>query len=137
MVRGIWYYISSMKNVAIRGKFIPKRPNKYKGNVKRIHYRSMWERRFMLYCDRSPNILEWSSEEIHIPYVLDDKHRNYYPDFLVRVKQKDDKEVTFMIEIKPSYQRNWSINKSKWAYARAYCKEHGYEFKVLTEKELF
>jgi putative hemolysin len=29
------------------------------------------------------------------------------------------------------------VNRAKWAAARKYCEERGYEFRVLTEKELF
>ena len=124
-----------MKNTAIRGKYRPVNESKYRGNINRITYRSMWERRFMLYCDRSPNILRWSSEEMHIPYYFeeDGKWHNYYPDFVVDTLDGR----TIVVEIKPHYQRGHKKNKAKWKTAREYCKEHGYEFKVMTEKELF
>ncbi len=124
-----------MKNTAIRGRYKPKNTNKYNGNIKKITYRSMWERRFMLYCDRSPNIIKWCSEELHIPYVSpkDDKWHNYYPDFTVSLADGR----TIVVEIKPHYQTNWNVNKSKWKAARVYCDDNSYEFVVLTEKELF
>ena len=120
---------------AIRGKYKPQYPAKYAGNVNRITYRSMWERRFMLYCDRSDQILKWSSEELHIPYVSpkDGCWHNYYPDFMVNTY---DSRI-ILVEIKPYYQKQYKINKAKWTAAEEYCKEHGYEFKVMTEKELF
>ena len=124
-----------MKNTAIRGRYVPKNKGKYTGNVNKITYRSMWERRFMLYCDRSPNILTWSSEELHIPYVSpkDDKWHNYYPDFTITTN--DDRTV--IVEIKPHYQKTWNVNKAKWKAAQDYCDDDAYEFTVLTEKELF
>ena len=72
-----------MKNTAVKGKYVPK--NKSKLDKKSVIYRSMWERRFMIYCDRSENILKWDSESIHIPYVSpkDERTHNYYPDFYV------------------------------------------------------
>ena len=41
----------------------------------------------MVYFDRNENVIEWSSEEIAIPYVSpwDNKIHRYYPDFLVKV----------------------------------------------------
>ena len=54
------------------GRFVPTNPKKYKGNYTTIYYRSLWERKFMVYCDKNPNILQWGSEEIYIPYFLDD-----------------------------------------------------------------
>ena len=126
-----------MKNTAIKGKYIPR--NKSKFNKSSAVYRSMWERRFMIYCDRSDNVLEWNSESIHIPYVSpkDDRLHNYYPDFYVKYKDVNGNTVEKIIEIKPQWQKKWSVNKAKWKAAKEYCKEHGYKFQVLTEKELF
>jgi len=123
-----------MKTTALRGRYKPRHPEKYSGNVNRITYRSLWERRFMLYCDRSPKIVQWSSEELHIPYTgPDDRVHNYYPDFVV--KTHDGR--TIVVEIKPAYQKSWRVNKTKWKSARSFCSALGYEFRVLTEKELF
>jgi len=58
-----------MNNTAIKGKYKPIYPAKYIGNINTIIYRSLWERRFMLYCDKSDQIIRWSSEELHIPYL--------------------------------------------------------------------
>jgi hypothetical protein len=33
-----------------------------------IVYRSLWERKFMVFCDRNANVMEWGSEEVVIPY---------------------------------------------------------------------
>ena len=120
---------------AIRGKYRPEHPNKYNGNINRITYRSLWERRFMLYCDRSDQIFKWSSEELHIPYIApkDNCWHNYYPDFMVNTS--DGRII--LVEIKPHYQKKYKVNKAKWAAAEEYCTKHGYEFKVMTEKELF
>jgi len=88
----------------------------------------------MLYCDRSNQIKQWSSEELHIPYIgPDEQWHNYYPDFVVVTN--DDR--TIVVEIKPHFQKGYKKNQAKWQYAREYCDKMGYEFKVLTEKELF
>jgi len=124
-----------MKNTAIRGRYMPKNKGKYDGNIKKITYRSMWERRFMLYCDRSPNIVKWCSEELHIPYVSpkDNKFHNYYPDFTITLNTGK----VMVVEIKPHYQKTWKVNKAKWNAAEVYCEKNLLEFIVLTEKELF
>ena len=78
------------KRFTYKGKYAPQNPEKYKGNAKNIIYRSMWELRFMKYCDSNPSILEWSSEEIVIPYrSLDNKIHRYYPDFWIKYKNAD------------------------------------------------
>jgi len=127
------------KFTAIRGKYKPVNLIKYAGNAKKITYRSMWERRFMLYCDRSNRVKKWSSEEVAIPYLspLDNKWHTYYPDFYIEFV--DAKRVTRsrVIEIKPRYQCSFKVNKAKWETAKKYCSENNLEFQVLTEEELF
>ena len=122
---------------SLKGKYVLLHPEKYTGNPKRIVFRSMWERKFMLYCDKTPEVLEWSSEEIAIPYNYKDKDRNYYPDFFIKFKTDKDTVEESVIEIKPHYQRTYGQNIAKWQSAREYCKERNYTFKILTEKELF
>ena len=126
-----------MKRSQFKGRFTPTNPSKYVGNVKQIIYRSSWERLFMSYCDRHPNILQWNSEETKIPYKFDGKHRTYYPDFWITMVDSKDNLVEKLVEIKPHYQRGWKINQAKWAEASQACLQNGMEFLVLTEKELF
>lgn len=124
-----------MKQQSIKGRYKPKNPEKYNGNVRKITYRSLWERRFMLYCDKSDQVWKWASEELHIPYLSpkDGEWHNYYPDFMVNTR--DGRMI--MVEIKPAFQKTWAINRAKWEAAQRYCDIHGYEFKVMTENELF
>ena len=58
--------------MAYSGYFKPKNPTKYRGNPTNIVYRSLWERKFMVFCDNNPSILQWGSEEIIIPYRAPD-----------------------------------------------------------------
>ena len=48
--------------MAYKGKFKPKHTKKYKGDPTQIIYRSLWERKFMEYCDLTENISQWQSE---------------------------------------------------------------------------
>jgi hypothetical protein len=120
-----------MKTTAVKGKYYPK--NKSKTPHTSCIYRSLWERRFMIYCDKSPHVHYWINEPFAIPYITNNKSRNYYPDFLVRL----DDGRTKLIEIKPSYQKSWQQNRDKWYYAEEYCKKNHITFQVLTETELF
>ena len=54
--------------MAYSGKYRPTNPRKYKGDPTNVIYRSLWERKFMQWCDLNQNILEWGSEEFFIPY---------------------------------------------------------------------
>ena len=92
--------------MAYRGKYTPKNPAKYRGDSSNITYRSLWERKFMLYCDDSKSIMEWGSEEVIIPYIspLDGRVHRYFPDFYIKVKQHNDKIKKYIIEVKPKKQ---------------------------------
>jgi hypothetical protein len=142
--------------MAYSGKFFPKNPKKYNGNVSQIWYRSLWERKAMVYFDLNDNILEWSSEEVVIPYLspLDKRYHRYFPDFLIKVESKDGNIRTILIEVKPEKQTKppeigkratrryiteiatWGVNEAKWKAATEYCLDRNWEFKFLTEKEL-
>ncbi|HWL10144.1 MAG TPA: TnsA endonuclease N-terminal domain-containing protein [Planctomicrobium sp.] len=54
------------------------------------------------------------------------------PDFLVRMENRPVR----LMEVKPSSQLNRPIVLRKLAVARAYARQHGWEYYVLTEREL-
>ena len=87
-----------------KGKFTPQNPSKYIGDGTNIVYRSMWERRCMKYFDVNPSVIAWASEEVIIPYydTATKRVRKYFPDFLIKVKTKDGKLKTHLIEVKPT-----------------------------------
>ena len=87
-----------------KGKYTPENPGKYMGDSDNIIYRSMWERRCMKYFDVNPSVLGWASEEVAIPYydTATKRVRRYFPDFLIKIKDKDGQAKTHLIEVKPS-----------------------------------
>ena len=130
---------------------------KYKGDPNNIVYRSSWELRVQKWLDRNPNVIEWSSEECIIPYIspIDNRQHRYFIDFYAKVKKQDGTIASYLIEVKPYKQTiepqvkkritktyikevsEWGVNSAKWRAAREYCRKNGFEFKILTEKELF
>lgn len=135
-----------------QGQFPITECKKYEGDPP-IIYRSSWEYKFMLYCERNPHVIKWSSEPFHIKYKnpFDKKLHKYYPDFYIK---KDDGSI-IIIEIKPKKYtkkprkpsketkkninryneelKNYRINSAKWKYAIAYCNQFGWKFSILTE----
>ena len=86
-----------------KGKFKTKNPAKYKGDITNIVYRSLWELRFMKWCDLNSSVLEWGSETIIVPYIspLDRKVHRYFVDFYIKVKNKNGEIQKYLVEIKP------------------------------------
>jgi len=142
--------------MSYKGKFRPSKPKKYKGDPTNIVYRSLWELKFMRYCDSNNSIVKWSSEEIVIPYrsPLDNRFHRYFPDFYLKYKDNSGKVVEKVIEIKPAKQVqepkiqkrrtkryvtevvNYAKNQAKWEAAEEFCKDRRWQFQILTEKEL-
>jgi len=58
------------KRATYKGIYRPTNPSKYAGDHTRIVYRSNWERKFMVYCDRNEDIIYWASEELSIPMLI-------------------------------------------------------------------
>ena len=142
--------------MSYKGKYYPSFPRKYKGDPTNIVYRSLWERKFMVYCDKNQNILEWASEEIAIPYrsPIDNRVHRYFPDFYMKVKETNGNIKNYVIEVKPAKQTKppkkpkrqtkgyireayeYAKNQAKWKMAKEFCADRQWEFKVVTEKEL-
>lgn len=144
--------------MAYKSKFKPKNPQKYKGDPNNIIYRSRWELIVMNNFDMNDNVIEWSSEEIQIPYIspIDNKRHRYFPDFYVRKRNHNDGlEECLLIEVKPKAQTvppqvrtgkptkryitevyTWGINSAKWEAAERYCAARGWRFVKITEDDL-
>jgi hypothetical protein len=139
----------------LQGFFRPRFPEKYKGDHNRIVYRSSWELRVMIWLDSNNGVLEWSSEEMFVPYVspLDNKPHRYFVDFVIKIRTPKGEE-THLVEVKPeaeiqppkkpkkvskAYYRKvttYMVNQAKWDAARAYCTKKGWLFTTLNEYDI-
>lgn len=140
-----------------QGYFRPLNLTKYIGELP-IIYRSSWELKFMQWCDRNENVIQWMSEpashSIHYINLLTGKKHKYYPDFFIRIMNEGIIQE-HIIEVKPkaqlqkpkkplkvsqksflNYQRKNEIyvkNLSKFKYMNEYCQNYGYKYIYITE----
>lgn len=133
-----------------QGIFTPKNPKKYIGNHK-PKYRSGWELRVMMFLDENKHISQWASEALSIPYMnpLTGKKSMYIPDFFVVYENKHNDVKAEILEVKPKSQTSLLeakskhdklhaiVNQAKFAAASAYCKSHGFAFRVVSEDSIF
>jgi hypothetical protein len=140
------------------GTFTPSNMLKYSGKGLPT-FRSSWELKFMRWCDLNSNIIRWGSENLVIPYKDPTRglstHR-YYVDFFIETRCRNNEVKKYVIEIKPysqviqpqktyrssdsAFQERIQLymrNLSKWKAANEFAKARGFEFKIITEKELF
>jgi len=140
-----------------QGKYTLIHPEKYNGNPNNVRYMSSWELNFHKFLDNNKNILEWSSEEIKIPYLKPTTGRvhMYLPDYWVKYVTTNGELVEEIIEVKPDKetraprgtgknkktqlyeQLTWAVNDAKWKAAELYCKTKNIKFRIITEKHLF
>ena len=138
--------------MAYSGKYRPKNPEKYIGDVKDIVYRSLWERSTFKWIDHNSSIVRWNSEDCVIPYICgtDNKQHKYYLDLWFQT----DEGKTYIVEIKPKAQTQqpkkpqrqtrryitesltWVKNQSKWKAAEEYAADRGWHFEIWTEDTL-
>jgi len=140
-----------------QGFFKPLNPKKYIGDPTNIVFRSGWEKRVMEWLDTNINVIRWGSEEVIIPYVspIDNKVHRYYTDFYVEAVGRDGETRKMLLEVKPKAQTQepkkqsrktkryitevmtYGVNQAKWKAAEDFCRSRGWEFRLITETELF
>ena len=101
------------------GLYKPLHPEKWKGDINDIVFRSGWEYKCCKYFDDNPNVLAVSSEEFPlynengtytmvrgIPYWNPIKNRmaRYFIDFWIMYKSSSGKIIQALIEVKPHKQ---------------------------------
>jgi len=142
-------------NKYVQGIFKPTHLEKYKGHDL-PRYLSSWELKLFRWCDNNPNVVEWGSETVVIPYEnpLDKKIHRYIVDAVIKLKTPTGIKK-YLVEVKPSKQINKPVeapgkhkktllyeqltyiqNQAKWQAAKEFCKNRGLEFVLLSEKEL-
>ena len=110
----------------------------------------------MVHLDENPNVIGWSNEEIVIPYLspVDNRWHRYFPDFYVKVQNKQGLVESMILEVKPKSQSappklksrvtrqyikevaTWGVNEAKWKAAEEYCKDRSWKFSLITEDQL-
>lgn len=142
--------------MAYSGSFMPTNLEKYKGNFRKIKYRSTWEQYMMRWLDTNPQVVKWNSEEVVIPYFsnADGKKRRYFMDFWA----KFDTGQEFFFEVKPAKETRppvkparlttaakrryldeiytWQVNTDKWTAAQNVAVKMNINFRLITEHAL-
>lgn len=125
-------------------------------NTIKLNYKSSLELKCLRYCDMNIHIKRFGLEPFAVKYLSpkDGKIHRYFIDFFIEFSNGQK----FLVEVKSSgetrepkipgkktekailnYQKalqTFAVNTSKWSSARAFCKEKGLTFIILTENEL-
>jgi len=138
--------------MAYKGKYKVKNKKKYVGDPDKVVYRSLWERQVFKWLENNPDVIEWNSEEIVIPYICatDKKRHRYFIDIYFKLANGK----RYLVEIKPDRETKppktpkkrtkrfitesltYAKNQSKWHAAREFAMDNNVEFQIWTENTL-
>lgn len=159
--RDIHDFLKPQNGKVRQGYFVPKNPQKYKGDPTKVIYRSSWEFKFLNYCDLNDLVVEYASEPTGIPYwnPILKKESTYWVDCYMATRQTDGSLKKWLIEIKPNKYLNppdapnrltekqtlnyvrhakaYIINDAKFKAAKVYARKNNMEFGIITENFLF
>lgn len=146
----------SGKYKSLHGVYTPENTNKYKGKGL-PQFKSRLELKLMHYLDKSESIIDWCYEPFSIKYEdkseLDankkGKIRKYYVDFIATIRtgavtKKVWIEVKSINEVLLSKKAKRNVNESKlyiknmskWVVAKKLAKSYGYDFIIITDRDL-
>lgn len=159
--RDIHDFLKPQRGKVKQGYFTPQNPEKYKGDVTKIIYRSSWELKFLTYCDNNELVVEYASEPTGIAYwnPILKKESTYWVDCYMATRTPEGTIIKWIIEVKPNkyltppspptrltekatlnYARHakaYIINDAKFKAAKVYAKKNNMRFGIITENFLF
>ena len=101
------------------------------------HFESSLERDYLLLLEYDEEVLRSTAQPVTITYYIKEQRRRYTPDVAVYFCQSINRKP-WLVEIK--YQADLIALKAelepKFAAARDYCSQCGYEFMIMTEAEI-
>lgn len=118
-----------LKNFSLSGNIISIKRNDL------ISFESSLERDFIYLLEYNSEIIQYCEQPIKISYQKKGKKSYYVPDFYVKYSDERPNEI---IEVKYSEDLLKNKNKfeDKFIAAQLFCDKNGFNFKILTEKEI-
>lgn len=107
--------------------------DKVSGGV--VEYESQIERDFYLLLDHDPSVKRFQHQPLKLVWKdKDKKQKHYVPDVLIEFQTS--KRLLVEIKDKQTYQSERKKYEERWRVAQEYTQEHGFLFKIITDKEI-
>lgn len=104
------------------------------------YFESTLERDFLSILEFDTNVVTYDVQPVSINWFdKEGKLRKYTPDVLVKATDDSSGEMaTTLYEVKyrDDIRKNWPELKAKFKAAISFAKDHGWRFKLVTEKEI-
>jgi hypothetical protein len=114
-------------------------PSQKQSGVEAARFESSLERDFYVLLEFDLTVVKWEPQPIRIPVGAG--HPSYVPDVLVTYRNFDvwpqtERKVLYEVKQRAELRDNWHRWKDRFKAARQYAREHGWEFKIITDREI-
>lgn len=99
-------------------------------------FESTLERDFITLLEFDPLVDAFEVQPLKVNWHDGARNRSYTPDLLVYYTQPRHPTTLFEVKYRSDLRENWADFKPKFKAARAFAKEKGWKFKLITEREI-
>lgn len=117
--------ITNTRSKKVIGKFPSRKMNTA------VWWESQIERDFIYLLEADREVVAFKGQPFRVEYFLDDIKKTYVPDFYVERKGKRQ-----VVEVKPASKAGSEKNRDIFRCVSRVCEKNGYEFIVVTDKEI-
>lgn len=101
-------------------------------------FESSLERDFFVLLEFNPDVQRWDPQPVRLP--VEKTGTDYVPDVLVSfypgTNGGDPRRILYEVKYREELRLRWNDYKPRFQAARRYAKEFGWEFKIITEREI-
>ena len=104
-----------------------------------VIFESTLERDCFILLDFDPSVLRFASQPFSIRHEVDGADRRYTPDVMVEFAGPDgrlNRTVVYEIKYRDDLRDHWSEYRARFAAANRYCRQQGWVFEIMTEREI-
>lgn len=103
-----------------------------------VSFESSLERDLLVLLDFDSEVKEIREQPFEIRYREDGALRRYTPDVLARFERHNAQLDTVVYEVKyrDDLRSNWGKYKNRFRVAIRHCKQEGWRFRIITEREI-
>lgn len=103
-------------------------------------FHSKLERDFYILLEFKNSVLDYQAQPMTIKPINSQEKllfRQYTPDVLVNYLRKDKKSELCEVKYREDIKKEYSKYRPKFKAARRVCKEHGWLFRIITDREIY
>lgn len=103
-----------------------------------VSFESSLERDLLVLLDFDASVKEIREQPFTIRYREEGSPRRYTPDVLARFERQSAPTETVVFEVKhrDELRANWAMYESRFRVAIRHCKQAGWRFRIVTEREI-